>query len=235
MNERGFVTIGYLIVLPLLITIVALATAAYLLLKNDGAARHECRLELLQTQAQVARDLRRLLDMNTQAQELRLRREEAEDEVAATAETPAVALAELKLNEVIAEQVIFSAKQKALIAHAKTLSRTGPTTAESRVHPTAESIRAPSSRSLDFSSRHRGGAFAVIASPPTSLTPDYEPETDFSRQQEMRLQWSFSIERFLPEWLKRYLPVSGLRALAQCSATIEKEGGKWNAKLTADK
>lgn len=235
MNERGFVMIGYLLLLPLLITIVALSTAAYLLFKNDGASRHQCRLELLRTQTKIASDLHRLLDMNNQARQLRARRAEAEAHVLETAGTPAMALAEVELNAIIAQQLAFSAKQKALLAHARLLSRTGPMNAELRVQPTVERTRAPSRQLLDFSASHRGGAFAVMASPASSLTPDYEPASDFSQRQEMHLGWSFSMERFLPDWLKQSLPTSGLKASAQCTATIEKEKGQWKAKLTVGK
>lgn len=235
MNERGFVTAGLLVLTPLLITIIALAAAAYFLLTSDSAARHECRLQLLKAQSEVANDLNKLLEMNDEALRLRLRREQAEAHVIATSGTPAVVFAEMELNAVINQQTFFAAQQRALILHARTISQQGPARAQIHVRPAAERTRARQDTPLQLQAAQKLGAFTVIASPLNSLTPDYQPAPRFSQHQEMRLQWSFLIDRFLPGWLRQYLATSGLHARAQCSATIEKENGRWEAKLSADK
>lgn len=236
MNERGFAMLSTLILLPLLITITALSGATYMLLRSDGATRHECRVELLRIQSLIARDLRRLLDLNPEATRLRYRRQAAEAKVAMTAATPAGAIAEMELSQVIAEQLLLAAKQQSLIQGARILSHVGPEWARQRVHRSSEKTKPRSSLSpLDFTAQVQGSGFPLVASPLFSPTPDYQPARDFSRLQEMKVVWSFSLEKFLPPWFQKHLPITKLKASARCSATIKEESGQWQARLTADK
>lgn len=231
-NENGFITSAFLILLPLFVAVLASITAAYFLFTADSRARQVCRVEVLNAQTTLAKDLNRLIDMNTQAAALRAKRKQAEA-LAASGQPQAVAA----LQAVIAEQIAFSAQQRLLLMKARLLSRTAPSVALTKA---MASIRksAFGFAAFDFSAEAINGsahsaAFDVLPSPPTDLTPNYRPSALFTRNQEMRARWAFDVAKLLPPWLRRLVQAQGLhrRSEGDCSATIEK-GRKWEPKMT---
>jgi hypothetical protein len=239
-NERGFMSVALVALLPLLIALFALG-AAYFIIKNDGEARHTCRVELLRAQIQIAADLRELMGLNPEAEVLRQERSLAEEELEASmAEGPGpmTAAAQVKLSLVIAKQEAFSIKQKLIISRAKMRSRLAPRRAVATVHAklqVSHHAQAPEASADGFNSNVRLAAFDVTAEPPNSPTPDYNPSPHFRDRQEMKVRWSFDVTSYLPPWLQKITASSGVRAEAECSTTLEKEGNKWDPRITKGK
>ena len=238
-NECGFVSTALLVLLPLLATAFSVIAASFYMMKDDAIARHNCRVALLESQAEVAKDLEKLLNMNSRAKILRTRRSSAEAKVIATAGAPPLnAIAQAELQEVNAEQTAFGTRQRLLIAHAKSISRQGPSQASLRVRKVLISNQIAQSEKnarSDLSPTSQTAQFNVLASPIHSPSPDYQPSPGFREQQEMKLSWSFYVSDFLPNWLNGFLPAGQLRSKAECSATLEKEDTQWRPRLTADK
>lgn len=240
MNSKGFATVSILALVPLLLSVLVVISAGLIAMRIDGKSRHLCRLSVLRSQSEIAVRLQRLMGLNPGARWLRLKREMAETKFL-TAPTPplkAVALAELQ--QVIAEQMVYSARQKSLLIEGRTLSFLAPTRARASVREAfATESSLPLQRigrfGLRFSSRALAPRFEVIAKPADSPTPDYEPSPDFSERQTLDLQWSVQMDALLPEWLSPLINATELNLQASCSGTIEKGDTQWSARLKTDK
>lgn len=235
MNQKGYVTTALLILMPLLLAILAVAAASYLIFKDDGKSRHLCRLELLRAQAEVATDLKTLLALNPNAKVLRLRRKIAEAKVAATVGSPANAAALAELRLVISAQSALAAKQRALIAHAKIVSRSSPLKTAGRIRFELQQTQRSRTEANRYSSIDVGtasAAFDVVATPIDSPTPDYQPSPSFRDRQEMKVTWTFDVSSFLPDWIRPLVHSANLSGQAECSATLEKENNRWVPRIT---
>lgn len=235
MNQRGFLVASLLILMPFFMSAFAVIASAFLLLRGDWASRHACRVELLNAQAQAAEDLEKLLALNDQAETWRLKRADAESALR-LAERGAKVGASAYLGVVKAQQLAFAAQQKALILHARFISRTAPTGAITKISTAAQTASA--TRTLLPASQTRAGTFPLVAKPPGSPTPEYRPAPGFSKDQTMRVRWSYPVAVFLPEWIARHLKLNQLTAAAECAATIERETDKeiekWRPKIAKD-
>lgn len=226
MNQRGFGTVALLALLPLFLTLVAGAASAFLLFRSDAKLRHECRTKLLDSQDKVAVHLRKLIALNPKARALRRQRQMADAAVMSTPPGTAGAVARARQAYVIDMQLVLAAKQRALIAQGILASRRGPTQATQAVHrSTNEETMLYRGETADRGRNVRStrvAAFDVRPSPANSLTPDYEPAANFADSQTMRVRWTFGLGSFLPEWVKTWIPLDGLKFAADCSATIAK-------------
>lgn len=223
MNQRGFALTALLILMPALLAVLAVISAAYLALADDAKTRHECRVELLRAQTQIAEDLRDLMALNPEASALRSELQ------AALAGGPEMAPEVATLE---AQQMLLAARQEALIARATAHAAGSPELALARVSAahTGQSARLRRS-DPSFHGSTRPATFDVIATPPGSLTPNYEPSPMFSQRLEMKVSWGYQLASFLPRWLIRLLGEPRLETNAECTATLEKEGTRWQAKL----
>lgn len=238
MSERGHVTIAMLAILPLLFTVFAFLAGALMLFKGDGAVRHVCRSALLASQEKIARDLRSLVALNPRAAILRAKRQAAESAVAASSAYPvAAAAARARLAAVISQQMAFASKQRNLIFRSRIASAKSPAEALARVKLALyRSVGTGNPKLITSTDGDSAAAsFELVANPPSSLTPDYQPSPAFEKKQEMRVSWSISLNQFLPQWLSDWIPAGGLRSGGKCSVTIEKEAREWVPKITWDK
>ncbi len=238
-DDRGFMVITLLALLPLVISLILLVTWTYLLLKADGEARHACRVDLLSAQKQIGQDLKSLLALNPEASRLRAELAAINKVLIATPHPAAHAALEVARQKIIAQQLILAAKQRALIVKAKSLSLTAP----SKAMVTVQSALAKNRRSSGKPNlgAYKAGTFDVTASPKRSLTPDYNPSARFRDEQIMRLTWKMDVFAILPTWLKDLMHRSNLfpngdfHLRAECAATLEKEGTAWSPRLTKDR
>jgi hypothetical protein len=228
MNERGFVTVSLLALLPVLAAVLAAVAATFLLMKTDGAAKQACRVEVLRTQASLAKTLRDLMALNSQARNLRVRREAAEAAVA-MGEAPAA----ITLEVIMLQQTALAARQELLLAKGKLLSRTGPTLALVKAKAAVRSSSSGfSSRPVAVTGHTSSASFDVVAEPPMDMTPDYVPSPRFRDRQEMKASWSFDLTAFLPDWVRKILGSDHLKMTGECSATLEKGETQWEPKIT---
>lgn len=256
MNARGSITVSLLVLLPLLLTALSVLSALYIILKADSVSRHVCRVTLLSAQTNVANDLANLMKLNPKARALRQAREIAE-KARLFAVGPKRVAAEAALRAVIVKQNLLAAEQKRLISKAKLTSRRAPLQARREIYRSLNQIKwtntdadlnsNSSSRGFRLNTEVQTALFDVTPEPKDSLTPDYLPSPEFSKHQEMTIDWKFDAIALLPSWLQAFLKTSALEAKADCSATLErpvvsttkklklKGGEKWVAKLKPGK
>lgn len=236
-REQGFGVVGFIVLLPFLVSVLATIAGAALLLKADAHLKHECRTSILNSQRTVAEDLRKLIDMNPRAALLREQYQQAKAEVEAAAGYPLLlppALMHLRVVE--AQRLIFSIQQNALIRRAKFVSTFAPTKAKSAVveglwqEARSNGVSAPPVRSST-----RFGHFDVVASPKNDLTPDYDPSEQFTSKQTVDVDVKADIGPLLPPWLRDLLPGGHLEISSHCQATIEKKEQAWIETLNAVK
>lgn len=237
MNEKGSVTIAVIALMPFLLATAAVIFASYLLLIADAQARHVCRTELLQAQADIKRILDQLYALNLKARLLRLRREAAQAKAAATVGTPAHPAALAELQAVIQAQMAFALKQKKWIAMAQTRARLAPFATLSKVRKVIrerQTLFGEKTPDDDWRTTRKTARIDLQKIPAHSLTPDYKPGFRFQVSQEMRVGWSYSINSLLPSWLQPFAKASGLRMSAGCAATLIEENKNWRPQLTRE-
>jgi hypothetical protein len=244
-NERGIAAVILLALMPLLIAAGTLVAVGFLLLRVDGKTRHICRNESLAAQEIAADRLNQLLALNPQAQKLRLQREIAEDEVAITV-PPAKAVAEAKLALIVAQQLIFGAKQNILYTEGKHASSLRPHTIGSLIQNelyTAQILHGDTSSRLAFHTNIRLGSFDLERKPADSLTPDFNPSSSFAKNQLMVIKWQFELKAIIPKWTAAALPgrysFSGICSANLASnspslsvSTKDRRDNQWQAVLT---
>jgi hypothetical protein len=233
-NENGFGLVSFLALLPVILAAAAVILSSTVLLKADAKAKHQCRTELLNAQNSVSNKLERLIAMNKGAKALRIERRAAEAAVVAAAGVPvALAAAMAALDLVIAEQTAYAAIQNALIVAARLESELSPLQVSMGVQGSFSSVslfRRPDV----IGSRLKTGSFPLDASPQESPTPDYEPTTDFTREQTMSVTLEFLIAPLFPNWVRTLVTMDDLSLKTTCSASIEKGDRRWYAVLRPD-
>lgn len=228
--------IGFLVLLPVLVSMITVAAAAMLMLSTDAELKHECRTTLLDAQDEIAGDLESLMKLNESARALRKARASAEIAARTAIAPPAVAAAQAALLAVKAQQAALAARQLALLFRAKSKSRSAPLKAKLKLHRSLrEKARLIEARDRGVETRLRSASFDVVASPSDSITPDYNPAPGFSASQEMSVDAEWSVTTLLPDWLRRWLGRDDLKMKTTCRATIAKKGSAWRSLLKADK
>jgi hypothetical protein len=235
-SDGGFTVVGLLVLLPFLVSIVAVMSGAMMLISADAELKHECRTTLIDAQDEIARDLEALMKLNGEARALRKARAAAERMVRLAVAPPAAVAARAALALVIARQTALAARQTALVFRAKSKSQTTPLKTKLKLHRSLrEKARLIETREAILATRLKTASFDVVRTPADSLTPDYNPAPGFSIAQEMSVDAEWSVTTLLPAWLRQWLGREDLKMKTTCRATIEKKGNGWKSLLKADK
>jgi hypothetical protein len=212
---------SFLVLTPLLLAVVLLASVLMLSLQSDAGSKHICRVELLRGQRDAATELKKLTELNPEAARLRRLRSRAERVLArapgATKVAPAIYLA-----KIVYDQLQLRARQQKHIVLLK-------------AHPDLASQRVVSTLRTKQVAAHirKMTRPSVQGLPVFSLTPHYSPAPGFSEDQRNEVEWNISIASLLPESWRRN---SWIRTLSQdlqikgnCGATLETAGVGFNA------
>jgi hypothetical protein len=236
-SERGFGVVGFLVLLPLLVSVLAAIAGAALLLRADAHLKHECRVSVLNSQRTVAEKLRQLMSMNPEATALREEYLAAKAEVAAAEGYPLLlppALAHLELVETA--RTAFSIRQRALLVQGAIESSAAPMKAKMAVvKGLSEEAHANGVTPPPVRSSTRRGHFDVEATPKFDQTPDYNPSQKFTDMQTVDVDVKADVGPLLPAWLRNLLPNGQLEISSHCQATIQKQEDKWIETLNAVK
>lgn len=237
MDRNGFATAALLILLPLVLTAIAVIASGLLVSYAADGVTHRCRQELLGTATRMAASVEALFLLNHEAEALRLRRKMAEAEVAATIGTPLLMKAQANLALVIQAQVALARRQSILLTLARAEGASGSTRALLAARSNFESLRRFLNLRAGQASSWRPEASTVplVVKPLGSLTPDYLAPPDFQTSTEMSLSWSIPLSTLLPEWLSHLASVGDLKLKSTCTARLEKEKQRWIAKLKPGK
>ena len=240
-NEAGFGLVSFLALVPLLFAVLGLVGGLALVLKTDAKLKHECRTQLLESQRSISRTLNQILANNKQGALLRAMRFQAEAEVRATASVPpAHVAAQMHLAAVKVQQARYKLSQKALIVQARRQTvitpRLATTAVKARLADETSLIADERFKSAYFPSpfsRTNQPRFELEETPKNDDSPDYEPRSDFTATQEMKVSIEFDLGLILPSWLRALLPQERLKLKTDCNATLEKENEKWIERLSA--
>lgn len=225
-NELGSIYVLGLFLCGLLLFICLYFYFIFQGVESYSKKSYLCREGLLQTQGVLAEAANQLEKLNPRAKKLQnelLRAEKAVIE-APTPYSKAAALA--WVAKVKMTQMLFHAKQLAILREAKIQAQTQMLKLRRRIgQTTVEPAQLP---------------FAFREVPKTSLSPSYLPEPFIEEKQRIRLSWRQKVEA--PENLKKikgWLQISGanasiLKMQKDCSVSLKKEN-KWYADLNVGK
>ncbi|MGE4130808.1 MAG: hypothetical protein AB7F86_04175 [Bdellovibrionales bacterium] len=209
---------SFLTLLPLMVTLAILAVGFSTIVYKRLRAQSACVAQTLTLQENLRKTLKELLRLNRPATQLR-RARQAADEAARNAlisgYAPAIAATRAVQAAVIAQQMVFRAKQLGILAQA---SKQRLEAQRDLTHQMAKI-----DGSVLQSKVYYWRALAVEPIPATSLTPDYQAAPQFESLQQHEFSFSINLE---PSFLRRFnLP--GLRQNIQCSITLTERGNQW--------
>ncbi|MCB0389730.1 MAG: hypothetical protein KDD58_00495 [Bdellovibrionales bacterium] len=224
LNKAGQSMVLLVIILPGFFLLWTLSLEVYKFLSFKERSVHVCRQELLKYQEINLKGLQRLVSINPQAQQLRIKRKiaEAAYSLAKKSKQPyAIAAAWGNLKLVIAEQKTFSLIQKSIISSTEAL-------AWKQLHQARQNIF-----QLHFIHNyplsHQQNFLAIKKMPRNSLTPDYILRSNFEKKQNVTLLWPLTFLRKID--MKKTNDIQ-----LQCSATIDAKEQPWQVVLShADK
>ncbi len=229
--------IGFLILLPFLISVLSLIAGSVLLLNADARLKHDCRTSVLNSQREVASKLSELISLNLPAKALRVERTLAENELrlaTLAANPPAVTIAKAHLLSVQLRQNALMIRQKALVVLARSKSMAAPAKAKAAVLGGLTKVSQENGvRMPGLRSSVRAGIFDVETEPKGDVTPDYKPSPQFTARQTVDLNVDLELGPLLPEWLRNLLPTKGLKLNTHCQGTIERQENEWIETLNA--
>lgn len=217
MTQKGFATTSLLTLLPLLLSIAAFAAGSFLLIRENRRSHFECRAGLLDAQEKLLTDMESLLNLNTSARALKIKRSLAETAVIASAANPtALAAAQAALRLIISKQKALDVLQRSIIARANFGSRVRARNVSKKVSSEVRSVRVPT----------------LAVTPKTrDLAPEYILDPEIEDKHTFHVSWIFRPLKFLPEWLNKILEQRPIKFTAECSTTSEKGKTKWQARL----
>lgn len=213
-SAAGFALVGVIALTPLMVALVACTVGFFLIVKKKLWAQSICVKAAVLLQHDLQKDLEDLLRLNPQARRLNQRRRKAEQAFRAAVKSGnalLVKVAGAAVVSVTAEQMALRAKQETLLLRA---GRRRERARSELARESSESVRGQ---------RFFPRALAVVAEPPSSLTPEYKPAPAFAQAQQHRFQ--FAVE-LAPEFLRR----SFIQTTA-CSASLQQREGKWQPKI----
>ena len=211
-GERGMISV--LVLMPLLITLLAVVVAGSLVLKSHKARLKQCREITANSQHILAAGMARLTRLNPQAR--RLQNEQVRLQHLLTLPTldpgtkavVTAALARVRVN-----QRLLAAQQKSII-------RTSQRGAEKILRE---------AQAMGFRETSPKVPFSLYPWPPFSASPVYRVPVHFSRLQALKLDWRDSLAQILPSWLARSLPpVESIRGL--CTTTLVYRRSQWQVR-----
>lgn len=232
-SEKGFATLLFLSLIPLLMAGGLAAFFAFAFMKADVATLNVCRAGQLVIQDKVGRDLERLLKMNPKALKLRAEQRIAEIKLklaVAGANPYAIAAAEARLLYVQSQRQALAIRQRLIIqsANAKFIRATPQITdsilAEWRHHMLP--MRSWISANIVLTS---------LKVPTLSVRPDFPDEAPayerlphFEEVQSWAHNWQLQAEG--SNWTKNFLKFRG-RFQRSCGTSLYADGNSWIGKL----
>lgn len=229
-GSKGSAAVFLLGLLPVLLSLAALAGAVALGLAAHATNLLTCRLQLLDAQQSLVEPLNQLLDLNPQAIILHERYTQAKAAALAMPGNPIIQ-AHLQAQILINRQ--FQNQQQSLLQKSKTAPQMKLQQLPMRMLTSlAEDL--PFNFSSSLSVQLPQTQLAIVPMQLDELTYEYETAPGFSEKQNLTVSWKLHIKDILPAWLQNSL-VSVPDLQGQCSATIEKGENQWKPILTADK
>lgn len=228
-NEKGFTTIGYLLILKLLLIAGTVVLLSYFLIKSYSQAQNNCRRHSLEAQKILAQNVNDLIDLNPTAETLRNTQDYLKMMMAATAAYPPAYAVFQSAHEInVGLQYALKFRQEALFSTAimkanKKLAELKNATPQLKL----KTIYNPAYLYMKRSPQHR-------------IAQNFEPMKNFEHLQTVLVSWKVDEERFLPLIEKKFLTAMYEGKSKQsfpgnlkgtCVSTLEKKGDLWQPQL----
>ena len=220
-GEEGFIMIISLAIIPLLLCICFLLVAYSNYSYVSLTALNTCRKHLLTGQDKIRLEMTKLIDMNPRAKSMRKQVKQARRAVQ-NAKTPySLAAATAYLIFTLGRQQLLAGEQKIHISKAKLYGLTY----------SSKLVRDLKKLNKDSKINVGDFPFALIHSPASSPTPDYEEENNFINQQKVEASWS--MKNYNLKFVNALInQATSPDIKGNCGASIDNEEGlKWSAIL----
>jgi hypothetical protein len=236
-NEKGFVTVFALSLMPLILAAGFAVFFSYFLSQNWMQSLHSCRTVLLETQESAGKDIERLLSMNSTAKALRL-------SLAASQTALAAALAHLNfpvaiqlsktIKQIRHQQRLLDQAQKAVLLSAKYKMAMGIFRAKQALARQNLQVqkRLPSFFRFSITDVRQSHPHLAVKPDSPDLAPVYELEPGFKDRQALHLSWKsqFTTKGREQKWFN-----NTHQKKDACSASLKEQTGKFQAVLNAAK
>jgi hypothetical protein len=236
-NERGFVTVFALSLMPLILAAGFAVFFSYFLSQNWMQSLHSCRTVLLETQESTGKDIDRLMSMNSTAKALRL-------SLAVSQTALAAALAHLNfpvaiqltktIKQIRQQQRFLDQAQKAVLLSAKLKMVTGVFRAKQALARQNLQVqrRLPSFFGFSITDIRQSQPHLAVKPDSPDLAPVYELEPGFNDRQALHLSWKsqFTTKGREQKWFN-----NTHQKKDACSASLKEQAGKFQAVLSAAK
>jgi hypothetical protein len=236
-SQKGFVTVMFLALLPVLITAGLGVMFCFSFLKTDMAILNVCRSEQLAVQNKVGRDLEKLLAMNPRA--LKLRADEAAARIklqaaSASGIPPAIAAAEARLLYVQLTRQDLAFRQKVLIQSANLKFTQGALQVSRSLQQEWQEQTSRVSPWLNLSFRLNPPQVPKLSVRPDlpDAAPAYETVPQFEEVQSWAHSWQIQFRG--KDWLKNF-PNFGGRFQRSCATSLYSRNPEWIGKLKKDR
>ncbi len=193
-------------------------------MKRKSLAQAHCVQQASVLQMELKDTLDKLLRLNPKSKSLRAQRDMADkalQRAVASANPYAMAAAKAYWMAVVVQQLALRSKQQALLARADQQRHYGHRQLRDRLRSLGVSKVA--------SRKYYWRALAVEASPPASLTPNYEPLPVFSYMQQHRFRFEVDLRPKFASVLRGM----DLRQTTECSVSLKGEHRKWELQIVA--
>lgn len=227
-SQKGFISIAFISIFPLLVAAAFATYFSYSFLKSDLAVLNVCRSEQLETHNQVAKQLKKLLGMNSSAIKLRLREKLAEQKLLlamASGNPIAIAAAETHLAHVKALRLKLAFRQNVAIQSANTNLKIA-------TYQISNSLKREWGKHMQQMAPWISSRLEIQPSPTPLLAirpdfpdiaPVYEPVPNFEEQQSWVHSWQLQLE-------VKSLHFNG-RFQRSCSTSLYQDKSDWIGRL----
>lgn len=228
MNQKGFLTVSMLILMPLFLVLFAVAFAGAMSIRATEKTQFICREGVIKAQNNMLESYKKLVLLNPAARMLRLADKAAKVSLVIPFYGP---LSSVSLQ---VARSIFHSVQLGIIGAANL-----------RLKKDLLSLKLDLSQAFGPSSGRfiqveivNSPSLAVEARPPMDLTPDYFAKKDIADLQLIQFKWTILIGRLLPDFLIRLMGTqnesyAGLEMKLKCASSVQKyqKEGEWSASL----
>ncbi len=234
MNRKGFMTLGLIICLPVLFTLIFSFYWIVWFLNQKHKLDNICYNNLLMAQDHLVDGNNKLLQLNPQAQRL-ISEKRFWTQVMKTAPPKLRAAAYLRKKQIISQQVLLKTKQKIILQTAEFRSRQQMGRLRTEIQKHFHRIRYFWQARKTQSERIRPKWLkSQIQVDQRDIAPTYKRSLAHSQLQTLKISWSFPLAQITPQWMVRMASVQPIWQ-GLCESHPYNQGGKWQSSIGAGK
>lgn len=235
-NQLGFLNVILITLMPLFLICGIGVMHTLSLIEIKSLPKNICRTNLLRTQSKTKSYLEKLLSLNFEAEQLRIKLSTMKIKLSQAiliSNVPAIAYYEAQIARITSRQLVLDSKQRKIITSADINLLDGSNTARQEIMKSLKLKKNLFSYWLDikFSQSSHTINLAVIPNDP-GLAPTYRVKNNFLDEQTIQQSWIITMSG--KEFVKKFIH-SEFEFKESCQASIEQRNGLWTERLVADK